>query len=177
MAQTIERPVRPAETGAVVKAVQGPDLYEKLLAYGSILLFAAVVIALLRGASRWDQMPFTIWAHLATVMVPLAITPVQLLRRRGGNLHRNLGWIWATGLFATAIISIFIRNINPGGLSLIHVFTLITLIFVPLLVWSARTGRITQHRGAVRGLVTGALLIAGYFTLVPGRLLGTWLFG
>jgi hypothetical protein len=29
----------------------------------------------------------------------------------------------------------------------------------------------------VRGLVTGALLIAGFFTLPPFRLLGGWLLG
>ena len=42
----------------------------------------------------------------------------------------------------------------------------------PLFVW------ISLHdRRAVRGLVTGALLIAGYFTLIPNWMLGDWLWG
>ena len=116
-----------------------------------------------------------IWAHLATVMLPLGLTPVQLLRRRGDAAHRTLGWIWAVSLFATALISFGIRDINDGGLSFIHIFSVVTIITVPMLVFAARYHRIARHRGAVRGLVAGALLTAGYFTLIPDRILGGWL--
>jgi uncharacterized membrane protein len=46
---------------------------------------------------------------------------------------------------------------------------------VPMLVVAARHRRIASHRRAVRGLVTGAFLSAGYFTLIPNRMLGDWL--
>jgi uncharacterized membrane protein len=45
------------------------------------------------------------------------------------------------------------------------------------MIWAARTHRYAAHRRAVRGMVTGALLIAGFFTFPFGRLLGHWLFG
>ena len=32
------------------------------------------------------------------------------------------------------------------------------------------------HRGSVRGMVTGALLVAGFFTFPFDRMLGHWLF-
>lgn len=154
-----------------------PDGYERVLAGAAALLFAAVATALVRGRAEWSDASPIVWLHLATVMTPLALTPVQLLRRRGDRLHRLVGWIWAVPLFATAVATFWIRDINPGGLSYIHIFSLITVVTVPLLVLAARHDRIARHRGAVRGLVTGALLIAGYITLLPGRMLGGWLWG
>jgi uncharacterized membrane protein len=48
---------------------------------------------------------------------------------------------------------------------------------VILLVWYARRHQVARHRGAVRGMVMGALLVAGFFTFPFGRLMGRWLFG
>lgn len=152
-----------------------PDAHEKVLAAAAVALFLLVSTALLRSGGNWLQSGPLIWLHLASVMLPLAITPIQLLRRRGDGAHRVLGWIWAVSLFASALISFGIRDITAGGLSYIHIFSIITVIAVPALVFAARHHRIAQHRSAVRGLVTGALLIAGYFTLIPGRMLGNWL--
>ena len=33
------------------------DLYERLLAYAAIILFACVIVALARGASEWSRIP------------------------------------------------------------------------------------------------------------------------
>jgi uncharacterized membrane protein len=152
-----------------------PDAYEKLLGAAAVVLFVLVSIALLRGREAWEELPPLIWLHLASVMLPLAITPVQLLRRRGDGVHRMLGWIWAISLFGTSLISFGIRDVNDGGFSFIHIFSIITILTVPMLVFAARHHRIARHRRAVRGLVTGALLTAGYFTLIPNRILGGWL--
>lgn len=152
-----------------------PDLFEKALALGAILLFALVAIALLRGNAGWGEIPTLVWLHLATVMTALALTPVQLLRLRGDTAHRMIGRVWAASLFAAALLSFGIRDINEGGFSFIHILSVVTLVAVPLLVLAARHHRIAPHRSAVRGLVTGALLTAGYFTLIPGRMLGDWL--
>ena len=152
-----------------------PDTYEKLLAAAAVVLFVVVSIALLRGHDAWEELRPLIWLHLASVMLPLVITPVQLLRRRGDGVHRMLGWIWALSLFGTALISFGIRDVNDGGFSFIHIFSIITILTVPMVVFAARHHRVARHRRAVRGLVTGALLTAGYFTLIPNRMLGGWL--
>jgi uncharacterized membrane protein len=57
-------------------------------------------------------------------------------------------------------------------LSWIHVFTVVTLVSLPLGVYRARTHNVKAHRGTMIGVFTGGLLIAGLFTLIPGRLLG-----
>ena len=151
------------------------DLYERLLAYAAIILFACVIVALARGASEWSRIPAIVWAHLATIMVALALTPVMLLRRRGDARHRLLGRVWAGAMILTAILSLFVRLSNYGQFSLIHLLSVYTLVQVPILVWTARTHRVARHRRAVRAMVTGALLIAGFFTFPFGRLLGHWL--
>ena len=152
-----------------------PDTFERILAYASVILMAAVIVALARGYGQWSRIPGTIWAHLATIMIALALTPTMLLRPRGDRLHRQLGRVWAAAMFATAGISLFIRESN-GSFSLIHILSVSTLIQVPIIWWSARAHNVKRHRGAVRGMVLGALLIAGFFTFPFHRLLGSWLF-
>jgi uncharacterized membrane protein len=133
------------------------DVFEKCLAAGAAI-------------------PWPVWAHLATIAIALVLTPVMLLRRRGDRLHRRLGWIWASAMFLTAFLTLDIHMINRGGFSVIHLLSVWTMIQVPIIVWSARTHNVARHRGSVRGMVLGALLIAGFFTFPFDRLLGHWLF-
>lgn len=153
------------------------DRYEQFLAWAALVLLGFVVLAVARGHDEWSRIPVIVWAHLATIVVALGLTPMILLRRRGDARHRLLGRLWAGSMMLTAFLSLFVRLSNHGGFSLIHLLSLFTLVQVPVIVWSARTHRVARHRGAVRAMVTGALLIAGFFTFPFGRLLGHWLFG
>ena len=159
------------------RATLAPDRFERILAGAALLLLAAVAAALWRGRPEWGEVPPIVWGHIATIVTALALTPVMLLRRRGDRLHRLLGWIWCTAIAATAIASFWIRGLNGASLSFIHLLSAWTLFQVPLIVWAARSHNVARHRTAVRGMVTGALLIAGIFTFPFGRLLGHWLFG
>ncbi len=154
-----------------------PDTYERLLSAGAIILLGCVVVAVLRGRAQWASVPVLIWPHLLTVMVAVALTPVMLLRPRGTSAHRRLGWIWVVAMFSTALLSLLVRNVNHGGFSFIHILSVWTLVQVPIIVWSARTHNVKRHRRSVRAMVTGALLVAGFFTFPFNRLLGQWLFG
>jgi uncharacterized membrane protein len=154
-----------------------PNLFDRLLSAGALVLLAFVLAALWRGRGEWPLVPGFVWAHLATILLALVLTPVMLLRPRGDRLHRRLGWLWAAAMALTAALSFWIRGINQGSLSLIHILSAWTLIQVPVIVWRARTHDHRKHRNAVRAMVTGALLIAGLFTFPFNRLLGHWLFG
>ena len=154
-----------------------PEAFDKLLAAAAVVLLAAVLAALTRGFAEWGRVPGVVWAHIGTILVALVLTPLMLLRKRGDRPHRLLGWIWATALFLTALISFQVRTINPGGFSFIHLLSLLTIVQVPLIVFHARRHDWKRHRAAVRGMVTGALLVAGFFTFPFGRLMGAWLFG
>ncbi|HEY5723165.1 MAG TPA: hypothetical protein VIT45_12665 [Allosphingosinicella sp.] len=154
-----------------------PELFDRILSAAAIFLLAAVGTAVWKGRSEWGEVPDLVWGHIATIVLALVLTPVMLLRRRGDRLHRRLGWIWATAMAATAAATFGIRGLNQGSLSLIHILSAWTLIQVPVIVWAARTHNVARHRASVRGMVTGALIIAGIFTFPFDRLMGHWLFG
>jgi uncharacterized membrane protein len=154
-----------------------PDNFERILAFGALLLLLAVLIAVAKGYPEWNQIPLAVWGHLGLIVVALSLTPTMMLRRRGDRPHRMLGWIWVSSMFLTAVASFNIRLINQGGFSFIHLLSAWTLIQVPIIVMSARAHNVARHRSAVRGMVTGALLIAGFFTFPFNRLMGQWLFG
>lgn len=154
-----------------------PNWYDKLLSAAAALLLAVVLVALAKGYPHWAAVPGIVWGHLVTVLIALVLTPWQLLGTRGTARHRLFGKIWVAAMVATAALSLFVRTINPGHFSLIHLLSIFVLVMAPRVWLTARAHRVAQHRATVRGLVTGALLIAGFFTLPPFRLLGSWLFG
>lgn len=157
--------------------VNSATLFERLLAYATIVLTGTALAAIAKGRVDWPHIPAILWLHLATLFVALLLTPVLLLRRRGDGLHRKLGWIWASAMMATALASLWVRMIVPGHFSLIHLLSVLVIVTVPLLVRRARSHNVAAHRKTVRGLVTGALVVAGVFTFPFDRLLGHWLFG
>lgn len=152
------------------------DAYERVLSVGAIVMLGFVLVALAKGQARWAEIPWTLWVHLATMIVALALTPVILLRRRGDRPHRWLGRVWVAAMLLTALVSLAIRLSSHGGFSIIHLLSIWVLIQVPILWWSARQHNVARHRSGVRGMVTGALLIAGFFTFPFGRMLGQFLF-
>lgn len=154
-----------------------PNRGEVFLGWASLALLAVVLIAIARGYPAWGRIPATIWLHLATMMVALALTPVMLWRPRGTRWHRRLGAVWVGALGFTAVLSFWIRTSNPGHFSFIHLISVYVLIQLPIVVLSARAHDHRRHRRAVRGLVIGALLVAGFFTFPFHRLLGDWLVG
>lgn len=151
--------------------------FERVLALGAALMFAALAVALGRGFGDWGRIPSLIWLHLATIGVALALTPVILLGKRGSLWHRRLGYIWASALMITALATFGIRTSSDGGLSPIHLLSVLTLIQLPRAIWAARRHRVDQHRRHLQIMVAGALVLAGVFTFVPGRVLGGWLLG
>lgn len=141
------------------------------------VLLAAAAVAVARGHAEWAKVPRAIWFHLATIAVVLVLTPVMLARRKGDRRHRQLGWVWAGAMWATALFSLAIVPAAGWLFSPIALLSLFVLVMVPRLILQARAHDVASHRSTVRGLVVGALLIAGFFTFPFNRLLGQWLFG
>lgn len=162
--------------GVTAQQLKGPDRLERMLGLLSLVMLAVILVAVMRGRAEWAQIPGIVWLHLATMLTALALTPMLLWRRRGDGRHRVLGYVWSGAMMATAIDSLFIRGRN-GAFSVIHLLSAFVIVMVPVLVLSARSHRVARHRRTVRGLVIGALLVAGIFTFPFGRLLGRWLFG
>ncbi len=154
-----------------------PDMVERVCGGLAILLLVFAVAAVIKGRAQWAQIPWLIWFHLITLFIVLAITPFMMWHKRGDMKHRFWGWIWSICLFLSAVISLFVRQINNGNFSIIHILSVLTIITVPVLIIAARRRDIEKHRNQARSFVIGALLIAGFFTFPFNRLLGSWLFG
>ena len=169
--RTLERPHAPPRISFA------PDGFDRILAAAALILLAAVATAIFRGRAEWPGLPLVLQGHILTIVVAVALTPLMLLRPRGDRLHRRLGWVWAAAMAGTAALSFGVRGLNGGALSFIHILSAWTLIQVPIIVSSARSHNVARHRGAVRGMVSGALIIAGVFTFPFERLMGRWLFG
>jgi uncharacterized membrane protein len=120
-----------------------------------------------------------VFFHLVTAVAALLLGIVILTRRKGTGSHRALGWAWVLLMGSTALASAFIQNgrlPNIAGFSPIHLLTVITGVGLPYAVWSARRGNIVAHRMAMRAIYAGGCVVAGMFTLLPGRFLGNLLF-
>lgn len=121
-----------------------------------------------------------IFFHLLTAVGALLLGLFMLLRRKGTRSHRLLGWTWVALMASTALASAFIRDYklpNVFGYTPIHLFTVTVVVLLPLGIWYVKRGRIDAHRKTMRRLYIGACVIAGLFTLLPGRFLGSLLWG
>lgn len=121
-----------------------------------------------------------IFFHLATAFAALLLGLFLLLRRKGTRSHRLLGWTWVGLMGSTALAAVFIRDDrlpNLYGYTPIHLLTLTVALMLPLGIWFVKRGRIDGHRRTMRNLYLGACVTAGLFTLLPGRFLGSLLWG
>lgn len=117
--------------------------------------------------------------HLAAALAATAVGPVALWSRRGRlqrpRLHRAFGYAWVTLMGVTAVSAVFIRDFrlpNLAGYTPIHLFVPYVLVSLMLAFRALAQGRIAAHRKIMTGTYIGACLIAGLFTLLPGRYLG-----
>jgi len=123
------------------------------------------------------QQPMVIKIHLLAALGAFLVATIQIFGPKGTLPHRTLGWIWVVFMATVAVSSFFIQMINPHGFSLIHILSVVTLIVLPMLVLAARRHDVKAHRRYAINLYLGALVIAGAFTFMPGRLMWQVFFG
>ena len=119
-----------------------------------------------------------VFFHLVTAFAALLLGAIILMRRKGTTSHRLLGWVWVALMGSTALATAFIRDYqlpNIAGITPIHAFTVLVAVGLPRGIWHIRHGNVQAHRKQMKGLFIGGCILAGVFTLVPGRFLGTLL--
>jgi uncharacterized membrane protein len=119
-----------------------------------------------------------IFFHLVTAFAALLLGSVILLRRKGTGSHRVLGWSWVALMGSTALASAFIRDYgmpNLAGFTPIHAFTVLVLVGLPRGIGYIRRGNVAAHRQQMKSMFIGGCVLAGVFTLLPGRFLGNLL--
>ena len=122
--------------------------------------------------------------HMTAALGAVATGPVALWARRGAvqrpRLHRAFGYAWVTLMVLAAVSSVFIRDHglpNIAGYTPIHLLVPYTLFSITMaFVYLARRD-VVRHRKTMQALYLGSCVIAGAFTLLPGRYLGRLIWG
>src|ERR1700694_3173574 len=117
--------------------------------------------ALMNLAPLLDATP-PIPLHAVAAMSAFVLGVVQLAAPKGTLPHRTIGWIWVCLIVSVAVSSFWIHQ---------------SRLICPLGGWMAHRHRIADHRRIMIFTFSGALVIAGLFTLVPGRIMHTVVFG
>ena len=92
-----------------------------------------------------------------------------------------LGRIYLVLMLVTALPTLAMpAHVGPqwlGHFGFIHIFSLMTLYFVPAAYFAARRHNVRTHRNNMIGVYPGGIIIAGSFAFMPSRLLRGRLFG
>lgn len=118
--------------------------------------------------------------HAFAAMAALVLGIIQFSAPKGTLPHRTLGWVWVLLMLIISVSSFWIhghswrlwRNWSP-----IHLLSIFTPLMLLLGVVYARTHNVRGHRITMISIFIGALVIAGLFTLVPGRIMHKVVFG
>jgi uncharacterized membrane protein len=124
--------------------------------------------------------PFAIQLHAYAALAAFVLGAVQLARVKGTTQHRVLGYTWVALMLVIAISSFWIHGESLriwGTWSPIHLLSILALLMLPAAIYFARVHRVRGHKLTMLGLFSGALVIAGIFTLVPGRIMHRVVFG
>jgi uncharacterized membrane protein len=116
--------------------------------------------------------------HAIAAMSAFGLGILQLAAPKGTLPHKTLGWIWVTLMFVVSVTAFFIHELRLwGAWSPIHLLAIFTLAMLPFGVLAAHRHNVVRHRRTMIGLFTGALVVAGIFTFVPGRIMHAVAFG
>lgn len=124
--------------------------------------------------------PFAVQLHAYAALAAFVLGGVQLARVKGTTQHRALGYTWVALMLVIAISSFWIHGESLrlwGTWSPIHLLSILALLMLPAAIYFARVHRVRGHKLTMLGLFSGALVIAGIFTLVPGRIMHRVVFG
>lgn len=118
--------------------------------------------------------------HLYTVLPCVVLGAINFMLRKGSPYHKYVGSSYMILMLFTAIVTLFMPAlVGPtlfGHFGWIHSFSVLTLFSVPTAYIAIKKGNVKSHKRKLIGLYVGAILIAGAFTLFPGRYLHTLLF-
>ena len=116
--------------------------------------------------------------HAIAAMVAVILGGIQLYMKKGGAIHKLLGRLWVGLMLIVSVSSFFIHEIKLwGAYSPIHLLSLWTIFSLGLAIYFVRVGNIKRHKQVMIALYGFALILTGFFTLMPGRVMHQIVFG
>ena len=116
--------------------------------------------------------------HAIMAMIAIILGGIQLSMKKGGPIHKLFGRIWVGLMMIVAISSFFIHEIKLwGAYSPIHLLSLLTIFILGVGIYYVRVGNIKRHKQTMITLYFFALILTGFFTFMPGRVMHQILVG
>lgn len=117
--------------------------------------------------------------HGFAALFCFALGAVQFALKKGTRLHVWLGRIWVIAMIIVAGSSLFLRTTiwDFFYFGPIHLLSLLTLYSAVEGVVAIRKGNIAKHKSSMKQLYFFALLLAGAFAFMPGRIMYHVVFG
>ena len=110
--------------------------------------------------------------HAIAALVAMVLGGLQLWGPKGTRNHRMLGYIWVVLMAVVAFSGFFIHVLKMvGPFSPIHLLSAVTLASLWYAIRAARRGDIRRHRRTIVALFWMALILTGFFTFWPGRVM------
>jgi len=124
--------------------------------------------------------PWHIQLHVAAALAAIVLGTVQFLGPKGTLPHRLMGPLWVALMAMVILTAVFIVRPRASGEPFTAHFSFIHYIFIPLTTYGLVGGLIRvmrggphmkRHGGSFFAIFLGGLIIAGAFTLMPGRIM------
>lgn len=116
--------------------------------------------------------------HAFAAIAAFLLGAAVLFRHKGDRLHRVGGRIWVALMLVVALSSFLIHTIRVWGIwSPIHLLSIATILSLAYAIHRIRVRNVIAHAAAMKTTYVGALVVAGGFTLAPGRIMNRVVFG
>lgn len=110
--------------------------------------------------------------HAIAAMIAAVLGALQLWGPKGTRNHRVLGYLWVGLMAFVAFSGFFIHVLKVvGPFSPVHLLSVFTLASLWYAIRAARRRNIKRHRQTMVALFWMALILTGFFTFWPGRVL------
>ena len=116
--------------------------------------------------------------HAIAAILAIIVGGMQLYMKKGGATHKLLGYVWVGLMLIVSVSSFFIHEIKLWNIySPIHLLSAWTIFSLGLAIYYVRISNIKRHKQVMIMIYGFALVLTGFFTFMPGRVMHQIVFG
>ncbi len=116
--------------------------------------------------------PIAVQVHAIAALFALLVGPFALWRKRRDVLHKGLGYTWVATMTTTAVSSFLISSaFSPIGIGPIHLLSIFSLWGLIAAMRAIYARDVWAHSRIMKAIYVRGLVLAGSFTLLPGRMM------
>ena len=116
--------------------------------------------------------------HAIAAMLAIILGGMQLYMNKGSTTHKLLGYVWVGLILIVSVSSFFIHEIKLWNIySPIHLLSAWTIFSLGLAIYYVRISNIKRHMQVMIMIYGFALVLTGFFTFMPGRVMHQIVFG